>query len=94
MEELQKLLEQNLEYSKRNYEILRKMESRDRLHRFGKFLYYAFIAALLVGGYIYAEPYIKRLSDTYQSAADSLQQAKDAAQSVTDFGKNLGGVKH
>ena len=64
LDDLERLLLENLKIAKENREYLVKIDRRQRWERNWKAIYWAFILALAVFGTYYAFPYFKQIRDT------------------------------
>jgi hypothetical protein len=69
-EETKKLLEKNLAVSQESLKILKKMHRGAMISRFLKVLYWLMILGIIIGGYIYLQPFIHQLQDIYQGLPD------------------------
>jgi len=59
-QDLKELLQANLEISKENNKILRKMRGAQRWAQITRVIYYLIIAGLAVGAFYYIQPYIQK----------------------------------
>ncbi len=72
-EESKKLLEETLELSRENNQILQSMKRSMRLARVMSFIYWIFIIGSAVGAYYLVQPYVDSLMGAYESASETLK---------------------
>lgn len=87
-------LEEILELSRENNEMLRSMRRTQRWKSFFTFVYWAVILGSIFGVYYYFQPTIQKYTETFKSSVGVLQKLESAAGSIpTDIQavKNLVG---
>ncbi|OGD67447.1 hypothetical protein A2442_03000 [Candidatus Campbellbacteria bacterium RIFOXYC2_FULL_35_25] len=82
-EELKELLEENLEVSKENNEILSKIWSDVKWKRITKFIYWLIIIGLALGAYYYVQPIIEGFSQGYGSVGKGIGALVENIKKVT-----------
>ncbi len=60
--ELKTLLEANLELSKENNKLLKKVRRVQKIARNTKIVYWLFIVAIAFGAYYYVQPFVKKMT--------------------------------
>ena len=88
-EELKELLEENLEVSKENNEILSKIWSDVKWKRITKFIYWLIIIGLALGAYYYVQPIIEGFSQGYGSVGNGISSLVENIKRVTGILPNL-----
>ena len=74
--DIKQLLEANLELSRENNEILKKIRNAQRMAQIYRFLYWIVIIGASYGAYYFVQPYIGGIFDMYNSSSELLQQQK------------------
>jgi hypothetical protein len=70
--------EQNLyEMVKENNVLLHKINRREKVRNFFAIIKLALIVGLTVMSYIYIQPYLEKLMETYQTVSDGSQKMQD-----------------
>lgn len=77
------MLHENLRLAKENNRLLNKLYKYQQFQRITRFLYWIAVAALALGAYYYAKPYI----DNVRNAYTSIQETVGGVQNV------FGGMK-
>lgn len=75
-------LEELLELSRENNEILRSMRRTQRWKSFFTLVYWAVILGSIFGVYYYLQPTIQKYMKTFKSSYDVLQKLEGAAGSI------------
>lgn len=78
--EERKLLEEALEVSKENNEILRGMRRTMRVTRIMSMLYWIFIIGSAFGAYYFLQPYVDQVREVYTGAGDVFNNFKEISQ--------------
>lgn len=81
-----KLLEENLELSKENNKILKKLYGAMRVSRAFKVLYWVVIIGSMLGAYYYFQPLIDSFKDVFNGASSLFGKGKSAVDSVSNIG--------
>jgi hypothetical protein len=92
MEEIKKLLSENLEISRQSLKILKGIRRANRIAMAFKILYWLIIIGALAGTYYFLEPYIKNAISTIQEVQQTLSgtQKTGGTQSISpDTLKNI-----
>jgi hypothetical protein len=71
-QDIKELLQANLEVSKENNKILRKMQGAQRWAQVIKVAYWLVMIALLAGAYYYVQPYVKKIMDIVPGLSKTL----------------------
>ena len=90
-EELKSLLKENLEISRENLKILKKM---NRARIFGSVFWaikWIVIIGLSYGAYVYIEPYFKSLLGTVSNLTSEVNEIKKITDTPLNFLKNIPG---
>lgn len=90
-DELKRLLRENLEISRENFKILKKM---NRARVFGRVFWaikWVLIIGFSYGAYVYIEPYFKNLLGTFSNLTSEVNEIKKAADAPLDFLKKIPG---
>lgn len=84
-QEIKELLEENLEISRENNKLLKKLWGSVRLGRLMRILYFSLAVALAVGAYYYVHPYLQSLLGLYSSLNKVMPEAQNLpVQSLLD----------
>jgi len=78
------LLEEVLELSRKNNKILHGMQVRARFGAIFKFAYWVVFIGVIVWGTYYLQPYIKILTDTYNTISGQVESLQNGIQGVTN----------
>lgn len=76
-QELQHLLNENLRLAKENNRMLTKMYKFQRWQKASKVLYWIVLAAIALGAYYYAKPYIDNIFTAYSSIRETFTELQD-----------------
>jgi hypothetical protein len=90
--EEKELLEKTYALAEENNQILRGIR---RINRWGvayKVVYWVLIIALSYGAYVYIEPYVGQLVETYKSIMGTADEVQKATNSIKDLGQVMNGV--
>lgn len=71
--ESKKLLQETLELTKENNQMLQSMRRSMRIQRAMSFVYWIFIIGSAVGAYYFIQPYLEELIGVYGSTSDVLK---------------------
>jgi hypothetical protein len=74
--EERELLEESVELSKENNEILRSMRRSQRIGNIMSFLYWVFIIGTAFGAYYFLQPYVDQIMEVYGGAKNAINQVK------------------
>lgn len=91
-EELKRLLRENLEISRENFKILKKM---NRARVFGNVFWvvkWVLIIGFSYGAYVYIEPYFKNLLGTFSNLTSEVNEIKKITDTPIDFLKKIPGL--
>ena len=87
--DIKKLLEKNIELSRDNNRILRKIHSNLRWGRFFRLLYWVIIIGSMLGLYYFLQPFIDSTVDTYKGFLGGIEKVQDTVNTIPDaFLKN------
>ena len=70
--EIKELLKANLELSKENNEMLRKVRRVQKRAYAAKIAYWVIVLLLALGAYYYIQPYIQKVTDLYTQGSNTL----------------------
>jgi len=71
--ESKKLLEEAVELSKQNNEMLKEMRRHMRFSRFVSIMYWVFIVGSTVGAFYLIQPYVDQFRSSYDGVSDMLE---------------------
>lgn len=94
--ELKKLLEENLEFSKENNELLRSIRGSQKRAAMMRMLYWILIIGMTFGAYYYIQPYIEQIMSVYSGTQESIKSFQDffpESKNVQSIIDQLGGTK-
>ncbi|GMQ95108.1 MAG: hypothetical protein BMS9Abin13_218 [Patescibacteria group bacterium] len=83
--EAKKLIEKNLELSKENNKMLRKMRRAMRWGKVFKLFYWTIIIGSTVGAYYYIQPFVDDLKATYGSFTSGVEKVQSIGDSLPDL---------
>lgn len=83
--EIKKLLIKNLELAEENNKMLRSMRRQARFGTIFRVLYWLVIVGASLGAYIYIQPYVQGVLETYQTAAGQLNAVGEGVQKLNSF---------
>ncbi len=75
--ELKKLLEENLELSKENNTLLKRIRGSQKRAAMMRMLYWILIIGMTLGAYYYIQPYIEQLMSVYSGAQENIKSFQD-----------------
>ena len=79
-----KQLQEILELSRENNEMLKGVHRRARWGMFFWILRWAIVLGIIFGAYYYVEPFVQSASDTYHRTTDSLRRLQTTGDSITN----------
>jgi len=74
--DVKNLLEENLKLSKQNNELLVKMDKAQRWARTMRYIYWALIIFISIGGYYLIQPYLGNLLNIYTGGVSGINEAE------------------
>jgi len=80
----EKQLQEILELSRENNHLLKGVYRRARWGMFFWILRWALILGILLGAYYYVEPYVNKVTDTYQRTSDTVRGFQNTADKVNN----------
>ena len=83
--EIKEMLKVNIELTKENHELLRKIRRVQKWQQTTKTIYWVVIILIAFGAYYYVKPYIGKIDSLYQSAAKNLQEFESIGKSFSGF---------
>jgi len=83
--ELKKLVRENLELSKENNEILKKMHRGAVWGRVFRILYWVIILGAMFGAYYVLQPFIDSLVEAYKNLMGGVESVQNISDSLPDF---------
>ncbi len=83
-------LDELLELTRENNEILKGLRRTQRLAFLGRILYWVLILAIAAGAYYYVQPYIGKIMSLYSSSQEAVQKMNTIGSSV---GNNIDSLK-
>lgn len=89
--ELKKLTRENLELTKENNEILKKMHRGAVWGRVFRVLYWVIVLGAMFGAYYILQPFLDSLLDAYTSLMGGVESIQSISDSLPDFGSLFGG---
>ncbi len=90
IEELKKLVQENIALSKDTNHIVHGMRRNARWSRFAKVVWWVAIFAISAAAYyLYLQPYLIRLEQMYSTVQTGSQQAQNYQQQFADFFKQF-----
>ena len=84
-EESKGKLEEALALAKENNKMLIKIRRVQRRAAFSKAVYWILILAIMLGAYIYIQPYVQRIITTYQDVTNTFNKVKDTGDSLNSL---------
>ena len=82
--ETKSALEENLELSRENNKMLKKIISSQRWARTFRIFYWLIIIGASVGAYYYVQPYVEQILGGYQSLISGVDTIQKTTQSLPD----------
>jgi len=92
--ELKKLSRENLELTKENNEILKKMYRGAVWGRVFRVLYFVVILGAMFGAYYVLQPFVDSLMDAYTSLMGGVESVQNISESLPDFSSLFGGFQN
>ena len=83
--EIAKILRENNKLLRENHQMLKRLQRFQRWAIIRRFLYIALLVAIAVGGYYYVQPYLERVSETYNQVLSGFETAQNANEKVKGF---------
>lgn len=80
----EKQLQEILELSRENNHLLKGVHNRARWGMFFWIVRWVIVIGILFGAYYYVEPYVQKITDTYQKTSDTIKQFQSTADKVTN----------
>lgn len=94
--ELKKLLEENLELSKENNDLLRSIRGSQKRAAMMRLVYWLLIVGMTFGAYYYIQPYIEQIMSVYTGAETNIKSLQDyfpESRNIQSIFEQLGGNK-
>lgn len=89
--ELEKLLKENLQLSKENHMMLKKIRRQQKLASFSKVVYWLVILFIMVGGYIFVvQPLVEKLDKAYTQINNTAQGIQGVGTTISNTGSDVG----
>ena len=82
MEPQDKQLQEILEISRENNQLLKGVHRRARWSMFFWIARWVIVVGILFGAYYYVEPYVQKVTDTYHKTSDTFKQFQSTADKV------------
>lgn len=84
--ETKELLKANLELSKENNVLLKKIRKVQKRIQVTKTVYWVIVILVALGAYYYVKPYVGRVESFYNQAAANLEEFKNFGSAFSNFG--------
>lgn len=84
--ETKELLKANLELSKENNVLLKKIRKVQKRIQMTKTVYWVIVILVALGAYYYVKPYVGRVESLYNQAATNLEEFTNFSSSFSGFG--------
>jgi len=90
--DIKNLLEENLNISKENNELLKKVRNFQRWAQITKALYWLIIIAVAFGAFYYLKPILGNVLNLYSGGVSSVNSIKDVGSNLSDIQDLLKGL--